>query len=82
MLSLLGSLQPDPFSSRHVVQHSVEGQKEETEDDETEDEDSGSELDSDSGSGSHSEEVDARQVLGKRKEVKDEGPVVEKKRKR
>ena len=82
MLSLLGSLQPDPFSSRHVVQHGVEGQKEEAEDDGTEDEGSGSELNSDSSSDPHSEDVDTLHMLGKRKELQDEVPIVEKKWKR
>ena len=79
MLSLLGSLQPDPFSPRHVVQHNTEGRKEEAEEDGSIEE-GGSESDSETSSDSDREEVDT--MLGKRKELEDEEPVVEKKRKR
>lgn len=79
MLSLLGSLQPDPFSSRHVVQHNTEGRKEEAEEDDRSMEEDGSESDSESSSDS---EVDTLQMLGKRKEPEDKESVVEKKRKR
>jgi len=77
MLSLLGSLQPDPFSPRHVVQHNTEGRKEEAEEDDQSMDEDGSESDSESGS-----EVDTLQMLGKRKEPEDKEPVVEKKRKK
>jgi DNA-directed RNA polymerase I subunit RPA43 len=79
MLSLLGSLQPDPFSPRHVVQHNTEGQKEEGEEDDGSEDEDDSESDSESGSDTDAEEL---QMLGKRKEREDKELVVEKKRKR
>ncbi|KIM40047.1 hypothetical protein M413DRAFT_49122, partial [Hebeloma cylindrosporum] len=64
MLSLLGSLQPDPFSPRHVVQHNTEEEAGDDESvDQVEDED-GSESDPESDSDS---EVETQQLLGKRK---------------
>lgn len=82
MLSLLGSLQPDPFSPRHVIQHNPEGRKEEGEEDDGSVDEDGSESDSESGADTDAEEVDTFQMLGKRKEPQDKEPIVEKKRKR
>lgn len=75
MLSLLGSLQPDPFSPRHTVQqHTQKTQPKDsaTEDEveEDEDEESGSDSDSDSPAEDDSD-GDTFQALGKRKDLHD-----------
>ena len=75
MLSLLGSLQPDPFSSRHTVNQQVETKKQNGESLDTEDGDSDATSDSNSESKADSEdedsEADTFQMLGKRKDLQD-----------
>lgn len=75
MLSLLGSLQPDPFSPRHTIQHdNTKTQKEDEGSSESEE----SEVDEGSSSESESDDVDddesdidTLQSLGKRKDLDD-----------
>lgn len=93
MLSLLGSLQPDPFSPRHTVQqHTQKTQRRDsgTEDEAEEDESAESESDSDSDSAAEDDsDNDTFQALGKRKDLHDmkqklateQTPAVKKKRK-
>lgn len=75
MLSLLGSLQPDPFSSRHTVNQQPETKKQSGESLESEGDDSDAKSDSNSESEEDSEdedsEADTFQMLGKRKDLQD-----------
>lgn len=75
MLSLLGSLQPDPFSPRHTIQpHTQKAQQNDsgTEDEVDEEESGESESGSDSDSAAEDDsESDTFQQLGKRKDLHD-----------
>ena len=72
MLSLLGSLQSDPFSSRHTVDQQPESQKQNGENLESdEDSDATSSPASEGSSEDEDSEGDTFQMLGKRKDLQD-----------
>lgn len=72
MLSLLGSLQPDPFSPRHAVHQEPQNRKHSESAESDNDSDATSESESDSESEEDSDdELDTFQALGKRKDKED-----------
>jgi DNA-directed RNA polymerase I subunit RPA43 len=77
MLSLLGSLQPDPFSPRHIVNQQPEKKDEDEESSASDEDDQDEATDAESGLEEEEEEeeddsdMDTFQALGKRKDIED-----------